>query len=268
MKERVQVACGQMQPEFGETTANLERIGRMVEGAGADIMIFPELVTSGYEFRDRRELRKLAIDLGGGEEISRLKSLAGDTGTHIVLGLPERSGRMLFNSAVLIEPSGRVTVYRKLHLFDREKKLFDPGESEPPVVETPVGRLGLMVCFDWIFPEVARLLALKGAQVILHPSNLVLQYCQRAMFARSVENGVFTVTCNRVGSESRTGRTLTFTGASQILSPRGQILAQAGNAGEEIISAEINPTDADDKMITATNHILKDRRTEFYPKLI
>jgi len=267
LKGTVVVACSQMRPEFGATEQNLNRISRITEETKADLIVFPELATSGYEFRDRSELGELALDLIDGAEMDRLKSLARDADTHIVAGLPERFGDKLFNSAVLVEPSGRTTVYRKLQLFDREKQLFDPGEEEPPVVDTSVGRLGLMICFDWIFPEVARLLALGGAQVICHPSNLVLDYCQRAMFARSVENGVFTVTCNRVGSESRLDRTMTFTGASQILSNRGQTLAQASTDREEIITARINPTDADDKMITATNHVLDDRRQEFYIRL-
>ena len=112
------------------------------------------------------------------------------------------------------------------------------------------------------------MLALLGAQIICHPANLVLDYCQRAMFARAVENGVFILTCNRIGAEARTGRELSFTGCSQILSNRGGLLAKADSDSEENISAEITPVAADDKMITETNHLINDRRTEFYGGLV
>ena len=268
MKETITVACGQFSPKFGETDHNIGRIIRLIEDTEADLMVFPELITSGYEFHNRGELLESALDLENGQEIQRLKSIAHDRNINIALGVPERSGNKIFNSAALIEPSGKVSVYRKLHLFDREKTIFDAGDGPPKVIETEIGKLGLMICFDWIFPEMARLLALRGAQIILHPSNLVLQYCQRAMFARSVENGVFSITCNRIGSESRTDRTLTFTGASQILSNRGELLAQATTDSDEIITAKIRPSLADDKMLTARNHILNDRRTEFFGDLL
>ena len=268
MKAVVRVSCGQFLPTFGDTRANLSTVEKMVREADADLIVFPELCTSGYEMKDRHEVLALALDIDSGKEIAHLKSLASQTATHIALGFPEIAGERLFNSSALIEPNGRVTSYRKLHLFDREKNLFDPGDAAPPVVETEIGKVGMMICFDWIFPETARILALGGVHVICHPSNLVLAYCQRAMFARSVENGVFTMTCNRIGSETRTDRTLTFTGGSQILSHRGAMLAQASTDREEIISAEIEPKLADNKMITALNDLLGDRRVVFYERLI
>lgn len=263
----IQAACGQFQPVFGDTRANINKIGKMTREARADLIVFPELATSGYEFHERAEAETHAIDFDRSEYVAELVNLASDTGSHIVIGLPERAGNRIFNSSLLIEPTGRWTHYRKLHLFDREKLLFDPGEAPAPVIETKIGRIGLMICFDWIFPEVARSLALNGAQVICHPSNLVLTFCQRAMFARSVENGVFTMTCNRIGSETRTGRTLNFTGASQVLSNKGETLAQAGSNSEEIIRVELDPTQADNKMITALNDRLGDRRPEYYSNL-
>ncbi len=268
MKDNIIIACGQFKPIFGDINANLLKIKNFVEQAEADLIVFPELCTSGYEFSDQHEVQALAVDLNGGVEVKYLKELASTFQTYIVLGLPERYKGRVYNSCVLIEPSGRISIYRKLHLFDREKNLFEPGDAVPSVINTEIGRIGMMICFDWIFPEVARILVLKGAQIICHPANLVLQYCQRAMFARSVENGVFTATCNRIGSEFRTDRVLNFTGASQILSNRGAILAQASNDKEEIIKVEIRPNDADDKMITPLNDIIKDRRKEYYNKII
>lgn len=260
----ITAGCAQFQPQFGDTEANINRMCNIIEKAYLDLIVFPELATSGYEILDRNEIAQLALNPRSSSYIKILQQASQRTDTYIIFGFPEENGESFFNSALLIEPGGNLRVYRKIHLFDREKKLFNPGDKPPFVVETPIGRIGMMICFDWIFPETVRSLALQGAQIIAHPSNLVLQYCQRAMFARSVENGVFTMTCNRIGSESRTGRTLTFTGASQILSPRGETLAQAGIDDEELIIAEIDPSRADDKMITPNNHLLKDRRGEMY----
>ncbi|MCF7810217.1 hypothetical protein K9N50_04430 [bacterium] len=268
MKENIKAACGQFNPVFGDTKSNINKICCMTEEARSDLIVFPELASSGYEFKDRNELKSLALDFNSGAEIKRLKQTAKETNTYIVVGLAEKDRDKLYNSAILLMPDGKTHTYRKNHLFDREKALFDRGDKPFSVVETPIGRIGLMICFDWIFPEAARLLSLGGAQIICHPSNLVLSFCQRAMFARSVENGVFTITCNRIGTESRTDRALTFTGGSQILGNRGETLAQAGTDTEEIISAEIKPVLADEKMITMNNHILNDRRTELYGRLL
>ena len=259
----INVACCQFAPQFGATAQNLDRLAELARAARADLTVFPELCTSGYEFRGRAEVAELALEPGG-MEMRRLKELAANLNCHLALGFPERAGGRLYNSAALIQPSGEMTIYRKIHLFEREKQRFNEGDTPAPVVETAVGRLGLMICFDWIFPELARSLALAGAQILVHPSNLVLHYCQQAMFARAVENRVFCVTCNRTGSESRAGRDMAFTGGSQILNPKGERLAQAPADGEAIIKATINPSEADDKMITPNNHVLADRRPELY----
>lgn len=121
-----------------------------------------------------------------------------------------------------------------------------------------------MVCFDWALPEASRTLALAGAQIICQPANLVLDKCQRAMFARSVENGVFTVTANRSGSDIRPFGKLSFTGLSQIMAPNGERLVQASEDADEIVLADIDPAVADCKMITSTNHLLADRRPAYY----
>lgn len=264
VNNNITAACAQIEPVFGDTKGNLDLICLTVQQAQADLVVFPELATSGYEFRDSGELIDLALDIEGGNEIARLREISADIDSYIVLGLPERVGEEVYNSAVLIEPDGKTHVYRKLHLFDREKLLFTRGDLPITVYETRIGRIGMMICFDWIFPETARTLALAGCQIICHPSNLVLAYCQRAMFARSVENGVFTITCNRTGRESRVDRNLEFTGGSQILSNRGDVLAQASKAEAEVVKAVFNPTAADNKMIAPYNHLMLDRRVEHY----
>ena len=125
-------------------------------------------------------------------------------------------------------------------------------------------RLGMMICFDWIFPEVARTLALKGADILCHPTNLVLPFCQDAMVTRCIENRVFALTANRVGTERRAGQEFTFTGRSQVVTPRGEILTRADVDGEGVFVVDIDPMLARNKAVTDVNDVLGDRRPELY----
>jgi predicted amidohydrolase len=120
--------------------------------------------------------------------------------------------------------------------------------------------VGVLICYDWAFPEFARTLALRGAQVLLHPSNLVLPYGQSAMRTRSIENRVFTATANRYGLE----RGIPFSGCSQITSPTGDLLVQAGAKERGVFACEVDLTLSDNKMITPYNHVFKDRRPDLY----
>jgi len=121
-----------------------------------------------------------------------------------------------------------------------------------------------MICFDWFFPEVARILALKGAQAICHPSNLILPYCQKALLAAAVQNRVFIVTANRVGTE----RGVKFTGLSQIIDPNMKVLARSGRNEEEVKTVEIDPHVADSKKINKYNDLRLDRRVDLYHPLV
>jgi len=224
----------------------------------------PELALTGYEFSDTTELRQYAEEVPGGSSVAWLRALAAERSAVMVMGLAETAGDRVYNTAVVVGPEGLVGKYRKLHLFDREKELFHPGDEGLQVFDIGGVKIGIMICFDWIFPEVARTLALRGAQILCHPSNLVLPYCQKAMFARSVENGVFTITANRVGMEERVGRQFVFSGNSQILDPRGEPLAQAGGETVEARVVDIEPKAALNKEITSANHLFRDRRTAFY----
>ncbi len=125
-----------------------------------------------------------------------------------------------------------------------------------------------MVCFDWAFPETARILALHGADIICHPANLVLQFSQKTMLARSIENRIFTITANRTGKDIRPNTQLSFTGLSQITSPKMELLAQSNEHDEDLKIVEIDPTQARNKMITANNHLFLDRRVELYNPLL
>jgi predicted amidohydrolase len=256
----------QFTPVFGLKEANIERVGDLLSGAKADLVVLPELFSTGYVFESRDELEALAEDESG-PTFSALKDLSTKAGMAIVAGIAEHSGRECYNSCFLFaggEVRGR---YRKAHLFDREKELFSPGDGPFVVYDLNGVGVGLMVCFDWIFPEVSRLLALRGAQIICHPSNLVLPYCPRAMITRCIENRVFAITANRTGVESRAGIELRFIGISQVIGPRGEVLVRAGSEEEGLRVIDIEPSLATDKMVTPRNHVLADRRAELYGEL-
>jgi predicted amidohydrolase len=256
----------QFAPAFGLKNANHERVAGFISEVKADLIVLPELFSTGYLFESKDELRELAEDQGG-ESQTFLEELSGDSGIALVASIAERAGEDCYNTCLLCVGGETRARYRKIHLFDREKELFAQGDLPFPVYNLGAARVGLMVCFDWIFPESARLLALKGAQIICHPSNLVLPYCPRAMITRCIENGVFAITTNRVGTESRAGLELTYIGLSQVVAPRGEILVRADDHEEDLRVIEINPALADNKMVTARNDLLKDRRPEFYGDL-
>jgi beta-ureidopropionase len=248
----MRVGFFQMEPELLNVDANVDKALKTLENVEADLMVVPELFHSGYAFKTIKEVEKVAEPIPG-YTTEKLAEIAADRNMVIVAGICEKASRTYYNSAVYIteEYTG---VYRKVHLFLDEKEFFSPG-NEFFVFDSA----GVMVCFDWFFPEAARTLMLKGARLIAHPSNLILPYCPDAMLVRSLENRVFTVTCNRIGEE----RGLTFIGKSQITDSRGNILYRAG-VEEEVIIKEINLEEADNKDITKRNNILEDRNPGAY----
>lgn len=260
----MRVGCFQFAPRFGEESKNRETILEGLRDADADLIVLPELPFTGYSFSDRDELSSMAEEPSASASIKALCAICAEKNMHIVTGFAEKAGAMCFNTALLLGPPGIIGKYRKVHLFNAEKYYFDRGDLPFPVFSIGDVKIGLMICFDWIFPEASRVLALKGADIICHPSNLVLCYCQKTMISRAIENSVFVITANRIGTESRTSGSLTFTGSSQIVGPRGEVLHSAPADTAELSTVEINPPDARDKMITETNHVLDDRRPEFY----
>lgn len=254
---------------FGDWEDNAESVRRLLGGApDLDLLVLPELAFSGYDFRDRDELASLAEPRENGPTAALLRDLARDRSMTVVAGYAELAPEGCYNAAMLVTPDGALRNYRKIHLFNREQHVFLPGDAPPPVFETPAGRIGLMICFDWFFPETARCLALAGADIIAHPSNLVLPWCQQAMFARSIENGVFSITANRIGTETRTDRSLAFTGGSQILGPRGETLARAPLDEPALGLATLDPASARNKAIADLNDRFDNRRTELYRGLV
>ena len=250
-------------PVFGGVARNIAKIVDMVRGQDADIWVLPELFSTGYQFKDRAEVEILAESVDG-VTIQTLVEQAKKLGTRFCGGFPERDGDAIYNSAFIVGPGGLEATYRKVHLFDREKELFQSGDRGFEVVDVVGVPVGMMICFDWIFPESARTLALKGAQVLLHPSNLVLPHCPDSMPVRCIENRVFAVTANRIGVEERTQEALTYIGMSQVVDPTGRVLARAGRDEEVAAVVEIDPSRAAEKHITGRNHLFDDRRPHLY----
>ena len=259
----MRVGFAQFRPIFGEVEANIERSAAFAGSLDCDLIVLPELCTTGYNFSSREEAEQLAEAAPDGAACTAWRDVARQTGRCIVAGLAEKCEDGIFNSSVLVEPDGTIHVYRKVHLFNREKKWFKPGDGFA-VHDIGGVRVGMMICFDWIFPESARTLALMGADIICHPVNLVLPWCQMAMVTRCVENRVFAVTANRYGTEDRHGHSLTFTGSSQITAPDGSVLAQAGDGTDCTLAVDIDPSEARKKTINDYNDLLADRRPECY----
>ncbi|MCD4690753.1 hypothetical protein K8S17_04755 [bacterium] len=259
----MKAAVVQFEPVFGDIDGNARKLAALVESVEAELFVMPELALSGYVFESVEEAEGLS-QAPGASEFDGLAEIAEKKGATLILGFAERAPEGLFNASLLLAPDGRREVYRKIHLFNTEKDIFLPGDRPPAVVEVEGVRLGMMICFDWIFPELARSLALLGADILCNAANLVLPYCQDAMVTRAIENRVFAITSNRVGTERRAGMELTFTGKSEIVTPRGEILTRADVAGEAVLVEDIDPYEARDKQITPQNHVRDDRRTELY----
>jgi predicted amidohydrolase len=260
----MRVGLLQFTPQPGDVRANLNHIVRSLTGASADIIVLPELCTTGYLFSSRDEAAKLSEPVPAGPTCATMAALSRNTKTAIVWGMPALAGSRVFNAAVLVTPRGQFHVYHKAHLFVDEKDLFDRGDSPFPVFDLGPVKVGMLVCFDHFFPEAARSLALHGAQIVCHPSNLVLEYAHTNSVTRAVENRVFWILANRTGSETLGEKTLAFNGRSQIVAPDGAILCRAGPDSEELLVVDIHPTLALDKKVTPRNDLFADRRTDLY----
>jgi predicted amidohydrolase len=254
-------------PIFGAKKENFHKIESLLDGIKADIIVLPELFATGYAFTSKEELSELSETVD--DKTSRFlcnKSL--ETGSIIIAGFAEKEGNIFFNSSVIIYAGKVEGVYRKLHLFNKEKLFFTPGNYPLKVYKLNGMHVGVMICFDWIFPEVCRVLALEGAQVIAHPSNLVMPFCQQAMITRCLENRIFAITANRIGTELRGDDEYKFTGGSQITSYNGTILSSASIDTSCIDFVEVDVTLADNKMINPFNDVLADRKTAYYNNII
>jgi predicted amidohydrolase len=252
----------QFAPLFDKKERNLNRAGDLIAKMKADVIVLPELFNTGYTFINKNELAKLSEEIPG-ETSDFIKSIAKCKKCCITYGFAERAKNGFFNSMALIKPDGSISCYRKSHLFNEEKKFFLPGNTGFNITEYKSIKLGMLCCFDWLFPEAMRTLALKGAQIVLHSANLVLPWCQSAILTRALENRIFIITANRIGTERRSGKLNRFTGHSQIVAPDGKLLVRVKNS-ECVRVVNINPKLALNKRVNKYNDIFKDRRRELY----
>lgn len=265
----MRVCALQHHPVYLDVSGNLDTVEAMLSSVEADLIVLPELFATGYFFHSARDVALCAEAVPQGQTTQRLIEWAGSKNAILVAGVAELEGDRVYNSAVVVDRNGLVGRYRKLHLYYEERLHFLPGDRGLPVFELEcLGGakfgLGVMICFDWYYPEVARSLALAGADVIAHPSNLVRPDCPRAMPIRALENHVFTVTANRIGTESRGSDELRFIGQSLICSPDGDVLAKLRPDETGAASAEIDPSSASDRRVTPHNDLFADRRPDAY----
>ena len=263
--ESMKVGFFQFSPEFGDKQRNTDSIIQAIKAFKGDLLVVPELALSGYQFISKEEAWELADEVPSGTMCQQLVQAIQGRALYVVVGLAEREDGSVYNSAVLIGPNGYVGTYRKTHLFFEETRWFTPGNTGFQVWDVGQAKVGLLVCFDWFYPEAARTLALKEADILCHPSNLVLPHCPDAMVTRCLENHVFAVTANRVGREQRGDNpALSFIGQSEIVTPNGHIIHRALSNEPELFVVDIDVTQARDKRLNLYNDLLKDRRPEWY----
>jgi len=258
----MRLAVVQTDPVFGEVETNVRGAIEMMEAVEADLFVLPELFNTGYNFVGVEEVERLSENTSGYTS-DLLSTFARRKTCYVVYGFVEKTVR-LYNSASLVGPYGMMGLYRKVHLYNRENLIFSPGDLGFPVFNLPIGRIGIMICFDWIYPESARSLSLKGAQLIAHPSNLVLPHCPDAMVTRSIENRVYTATADRIGTEKRGEVSFTFIGTSEIVAKNGTVLQRLGSDKAGIAVAEVDLQDANNKRLNEHNDLFDDRKPSQY----
>ena len=260
----MKVGYVQLKTQFGEKQSNFDKVSDLLKDVeDVDLIVLPELFATGYTFTSIEEVESLSENKDG-ETSKFLQEMGKRTDAVIVGGFVEKFENKLFNSAMMVSKDGVIDIYRKLHLFNKEKKWFSPGNTKLKVNTIKGAKVGMMICFDWTFPEVVRTLSLLGAEIIAHPANLVMPYCQNAMQTRCFCNKIYAITANRIGTEKRGEDTFEFTGRSQITSFNGDILSSAPSDREFVDFVEIFPKKTQNKNINQYNNVHDDRREEYY----
>src|SRR5215831_9191478 len=269
----MQVAVAQIDPQLGEKERNLATcLARMEEAAaaGAQLLVLPECAIPGYMFDSADEALPYAEEIPG-PSTEALEAECARLALYVVCGLLERDGDALRNAAVFVGPDGLIGTYRKTHLpFLGVDRFVVPGD-ELPVYETTLGRIGVEICYDLRFPEVTRTLALKGADIVAHPTNFPMAakiQTELITVARAAENRVYLLTANRCGKE-RWGE---FCGWSQIVDPYGKRLTEAGETEEALLVAEVDVEKARDKDYVVPGeyelYLFGHRRPDMYGALV
>lgn len=275
----VTVASIQMEPRIGRKDENLARSVALVERAaagGAALVVLPELANTGYVFESRAEAFALAEPVPNGPSTQAWIEVARRCNTLIVAGIAERDGERLYNAAVVVGPTGWLGTYRKLHLWGDEHLFFEAGDKGLPLFHTPWGRLGVVICYDGWFPEVYRLLAMQGADVVAMPTNWVPMPGQPAgspamantlAMASAHSNGLNIVCANRTGTE----RGQPFIGQSLIVDAQGwPVAGPAAESGEDLVlTAQLDlKATRQARQLNAFNHVLRDRRDDVYDPML
>lgn len=274
MNDKVKIAAVQMDPKITKNSENLDKILLQTTTAasnGAELIVFPECALTGYVFNSREEAMPFMETIPGAAT-EKLAAACRQAGVHVVVGLLEIDGDRCFNAAVLIGPEGLVGKYRKNHLpFLGIDRFMDPGDKPFQVHQTPIGNIGMHICYDCNFPESARIMTLLGADILALPTNwpggrdTIPRYI---INARACENRVHVVAVDRVGRE----RGVKFLGRSKIADATGQTLAKGSANNEEILYAEVSLAVARQKRIIIKPgefeiDLIADRRPELYGEL-
>jgi len=262
------IACCQIAPTIGDLAANAELIMSQIceaVAAKADVIVLPELATSGYMFDDAEEARAVALTPAS----QMFSNWAAAMGNSIVVGgfCEQGDDGRLYNSAVMVDADGVIAHYRKTHLWDREKLIFTPGDALPRVVKSKHGAIAVMVCYDLEFGELTRRVALDGAELITAPVNWPLfprpegEHPGEVITAMSTArtNKVAIACCDRAGVE----RGQPWTEGSVIVDPDGWVVASAG-PGTAMAVADIDLAATHDKALTEHVDLFADRRVDLY----
>lgn len=266
----MKVGVLQFYPKFKDKEYNYKLIKDYLLNIKDALVVLPELANTGYLFLDKSELIDLAEEVPDGKFTDLLVSLAKKNNLIIISGILEIDKNNFYNSAVIVNRYGYVGKYRKINLFYKEKFIFEAGDKLE-VFEVDYNgsrvKLGVMICFDWYFPEISRNLMLKGANIIAHPANLVLPYCPLAMPIRALENKLYTITANRIGIEQNNNEKLKFIGQSVICSPKAEYLLKLDDNQQGVFLVDIDLNI--NKNITKFNNLKEDldflyKRLDFF----
>jgi predicted amidohydrolase len=275
MSDRVKIAGVQMDPKIMANRDNLGRVlneARAAAGKGADLVVFPECALTGYVFSSREEAKPYMEPIPG-PSTAALEKCCRQLGIHLIAGLLEIDGEKCFNAAVLVGPKGLVGKYRKNHLpYLGVDRFLDRGDRPFEVHRTPIGKIGLHICYDCNFPESGRVMALQGADILALPTNWpdgrgnIARY---VVNARAFENKVHVVAVDRVGEE----RGVRFLGRSKIVDAWGNTLAEGSSDREETLYGEVSLAEARQKRIVVKEgefevDFIADRRPELYGELV
>ncbi|MDY7529977.1 nitrilase-related carbon-nitrogen hydrolase [Cryobacterium sp. 10C2] len=269
----IRIACRQLAPVIPDLAGNVERSVAAVResvAAGARLVVLPELVTTGYMFSSQEEARSVAVTTDHPVFAQWALAVAGVDGV-VVGGFAELGADgLVYNSLAVVDGSGVLGSYRKTHLWDREKLVFTPGTAVPPVVDTALGRLGVLICYDLEFPEMTRSLALRGAELIVVPTNWPRETVPEGervpevtvAMAAAYTSHVGVVCCDRSGTE----RGQDWNEASSIINEHGWVVATADASG--IAMADLDLLLSRDKTITPLCDAFGDRRPELYSEVV